>query len=124
MESQMETEERKPYVPRSDEELKQIAQDWVMNVIFTSDQVRGQVELKLVFMPLVFIEQAEAEWMQENKITLFYASMSDALPRSIDGMPVFLTMRGLNQDDHKKMIELARRIDEAINDVPCESKDG
>lgn len=118
----MEREQEKcdPYQSKSDEFLKDLALRWVTNQIFTSDQVGDRVEMQMVFMPLVFMNEDHLNWMRENKITLLYEEVRKAGPRGINGMPMFMSMQMLNEEDHKKFYDLSRKMDQALDNVEPE----
>ena len=102
-------------LPRlSDEKLREFIQQFLANEIFTSEHVRAPQDIPMVFMPLIFGALEGYNMNSLNIIGLFYADMSAAMSRSINGYPCFMEVKMLHHLDWaraRKVIdqEYARR---------------
>lgn len=96
-------------IPRlSADELTAIAVETFHGRIFHHNMCETVQDIHAVFMPIGL--GALAEWTPEeiSNIGLIYEHMSSAGPRSINGMPVFFSMKLVHKDD---MPELSSRLD-------------
>lgn len=90
---------------RTEEELKSLALMIMTNKVFTSGHLTGQeIEngmLPHVFMPLLFMDSDDPikEKLSKNEIGLIYADMDDAMPRSINGLPMFMRCSFLTTEE-------------------------
>lgn len=95
----------KDYVQKPDAELKQLAQDIYDQKVFTSAHVsRGeQYNIAMIFMPIAL--GAFKGYTQEDleDLGLMYEYYSEAMPRGINGMPIFPSVRLLNKLDLEKV---------------------
>ena len=99
-----------PIQDRTDEELKQIAIDFVAGKVFTNQHVDG-FSVGIVFTPLIFIGE-----IPEN-LGLIFEYIDKAGPRSINGYPMFTSCQFLNQHDLTILIEKIDKVKEALNAV-------
>lgn len=108
--------ERPDYEPLSDEQIHQIALGISQNSIFHSAMLGDRMVdmLSHVFMPLIFIGDAMRQWMIKNEIAGFYEDYGRAMPRSINGYPMFMSMRMLNDEDNEKVFNRVMEIDKAL----------
>lgn len=83
----------------SDEKLREFVLGVLEGSLYTSDQVRDRNLLSMVFLPLAL--GALNGWREDQlkEIGVLYAPMSAALPRSINGYPIFGEFCLLNKDD-------------------------
>jgi len=88
---------------RTDDELKVIAVDLYDGKIFSDRHMRDENSLLVVFMPIAF--GAFNNWTKERLDTLgiIYEYLSEAGPRSVNGMPTFMSFRLLNREETEKM---------------------
>jgi hypothetical protein len=104
---------------RTDDELKQIAKDISTNLIFTDRHIpsesRSQM-LPMVFMPLAIGGKAIDD-MIENKVDTIYEYYSKAMPRSINGYPMFPSLCILGEEDAKVMWDHYKKIQKALKAV-------
>ena len=118
----MSEEKNKPEnQPLKDVDLKQLAQDLLAGRIFTDRHMPEGEKAHLVFMPLTFLNEEQAKQFQEGvkneSIYMLYEYMDQAGPRTINGMPIFMSYRVLNKQQAEKMIEYYNKIKKAIDDV-------
>jgi hypothetical protein len=69
--------------------------------IFTSNQIRQSSEVGMVFMPLILGGLSDWDKDSLEKIGIIYEHMSESLPRSINGMPIFASCNIMHIDDWK-----------------------
>lgn len=92
-------------------ELKKLAWDIHAGKIFTDRHIRKD-DYRLVasiFMPTIFMSEK-----QRNEVInsgMIYEYYDKAGPRSINGYPCFMSLRILNKDDTKKIIEYVKEIE-------------
>ena len=85
---------------RSDRELKRIAHDIYTGKVFCNRQVEPSM-LSSVFMVWALLNPLEKKEMLDRGMSMMYAEISNAMPRQINGYPVFGEMSVLNKhDDH------------------------
>lgn len=83
----------------SDNQLREFVRGVLNGSLFLSVQVRQQRDVPVVFMPIAL--GAFSDWPEEKlkDIGVFYARMSAALPRSLNGNPMFAEVRYLHKED-------------------------
>jgi hypothetical protein len=107
------------YTPLSDESVKQLAGDLYSDKIFGSwmlpdDQIESMF---MVFMALIFVDDiTKKQWKRDNTY-FFYEYYDKAGPRSINGMPVFMSFHILSGDDVKRILLKREAIAKAIDGV-------
>ena len=97
-----------PYKPRlsapklSDEQLKQFVLDFCDGALYTSAHPSKMEDIKLVFLPLML--GALSDWIPEEleTIGLIYEDMSKAMPRSVNGMPMFMSCHIMHIEDWER----------------------
>lgn len=96
-------------IPKTDQELRQIALDLADGKIFCNRHVPPNDSRMLlsIFMILSLMENAN-QWVRDAG--LIYEYLSEAGPRSINGYPMFMSCRKLNIEDTKKMFEYYNEI--------------
>jgi hypothetical protein len=101
---------------RTDEELKQIAEDMYKDLIFTSNHVRKEDSslLSTIFMPLAFMDEKTRKEWKKNTPYIFFEYMSKAGPRAINGYPIFWSAQYLYEDDYKKVLDYYNKIESAV----------
>jgi hypothetical protein len=109
--------------PKAEEELKQIAKDIYAGNIFTSNHMKPEDQgiMQLVFLPLTFIDGQEREDLlaaaKNEQIGCFYERYTEALPRQINGYPIFMSMSALNKEDVKKVEEYIKKVGELMEQL-------
>lgn len=88
-------------VSMTDEDLRKFVIDYCDGRVFTSADIRNPEQLSWVFLPLMDINNLLTKSEIES-VGLIYEEMSKALPRGINGMPMFTSCRFMNIDDHKR----------------------
>jgi hypothetical protein len=106
-----------PCPSRPEEELKQIARDLQAGHIFTDKHMSeyDQKNLGMVFMVLMFMDPRD--FYIPETIGMIYEHMSQAMPRSINGMPMFTSLHYLNVEDTKYVLNKAKEIDEMLKNI-------
>jgi hypothetical protein len=109
----------------TDAEIKKLAHDLVTNQIFMSDQCRRPEEVSMVFMPLLFLDAAALETLKKDDIVHFYEYNAKALPRGINGMPMFSSMHCISRQDYDKLLVVEKQMRVALGEIsetpePCE----
>jgi hypothetical protein len=107
------------YVSKTDDEIKELAKALYRGEIFTSLQVpeHSMHLLTSIFMPLAFLDVAQRRQLIENGAYCFYANMSDAGPRAINGFPIFFSLKYLNKEDSLRLLNKYDAIKKALDDV-------
>lgn len=107
------------YQRLTDQQVKDLALGMLNNTIFTSMQMSDHEQnlLQSVFMPLVFLDDVWMKRFQAQKITNFYGDMKNAMPRSINGLPIFSSMGTLDREDTMRVCEKFEAIKEAMDKV-------
>jgi hypothetical protein len=101
-----------------EKEFKELAQGMVTGKYFFSTQIPQTQRLRLlpvVFMPLVFLSKQITDGLKKAKVEILYEEWSKALPRSINGFPIFISFKTLTLDEWKKVVSIANRIQAAMN---------
>jgi hypothetical protein len=104
------------YEPKTDEEIKDIALGWMGGSIFTSHNLKPE-EMSMVFMVTMFLDDEGIEGMKTDNITLLYEDLAKALPRGVNGKPMFMSAKMLNQSDHQRLLDTVKKLQEAIDAV-------
>jgi hypothetical protein len=111
----------------SEEELKKLAQEIVDGKVFTDRDLRkadqaGGFMLTMVFMPLALMENPAAFVADAG---LLYEYWDQAGPRSINGYPMFFSVRKIIRKDMpalehyvKFYWEAKKRIEQELKDMP------
>lgn len=102
------------YASLTDEEIKKLADDIYKGLIFTDRHIQNPDDISRVFMPLVLMKEEQIEEFRTNPPGMIYEYMEKAGPMSINGMPMFLSFRFLNQEDAKKVDKKYIQIKEAV----------
>lgn len=107
-----------PREPMTDEEVNEFAKRIYRNEVFTSWMIhKGEEHLiDCIFMPLIFMDDVTRKQLQAEKITHFWAEMSEAGPRSINGYPIFMGMGTLTQSDSERIHAKFLAIRELLGD--------
>lgn len=92
---------------RSEEEIKQIATDLFHNRIFTSQHLNQDAHMiNQVFMVLLFMKNDQIP----TNLGMIYEYEDKAMPRSINGYPIFMSCHFLNTDDTEKVFSIYNKL--------------
>ena len=105
---------------KTDEELKQLANDIFHGVVFTSNHVPPGEEIMLgsIFMPLMLMTEEGQKDFLEKKPFMVYEYMDQAGPRSVNGYPMFMSLKFLIEDEYKKVVEYYKELEQAKTNEP------
>lgn len=103
--------ERLELLDLSEEKLRELAQDYVDRKIFTDRNASSDVKLRRVFMPIAFGAFDNVPEEDMKNLGLIYEYISAAAPRSINGLPIFTSMRFLNRSDTDKLATYAKELE-------------
>jgi len=95
---------------RTDEELKKLALDIFSGHVFTDRHLQDPHDLTRLFMVLNFLNEENLAELRADPPGLIYEYLSEAGPRSVNGLPSFFSMKMLNQADTEKMFKLYEEI--------------
>lgn len=100
------------YIPMSTKGLRELAMDIESNRVFTNLHLppRDHQLVQSIFMPLAFAGSEFVFRMRKNKIVMIYEYYDKAGPRSINGYPIFFSMKQLDYKDYMKMEKFRAKI--------------
>lgn len=107
------------YKPLTDEQVKDLARDLYADKIFGSWMLpESQMDmLFMVFMVLIFMDDIQKKKMKRDNTFFFYEYYDKAGPRSINGMPTFMSCHICSGDDVKRIITKRNEIAALIDGV-------
>jgi hypothetical protein len=106
------------YTPKTDEEIKVLALDYMASHIFTSNDLGEDSDMiTSVFVVLGMLPKEAMDKMLEQDITLFYEYLSKAGPMSCNGCPMFFSMQMLNKADHKRLADKVKEIKAKLDEI-------
>ena len=73
--------------------------------------------LRMVFPVLMFMDDEGREHLQEQKPVVFFEYMNKALPRGVNGMPMFMSMAYLNEEEANIVVGYIEKLQEAEKDL-------
>lgn len=104
-------------VPKmTDEEVTTLARDLVQNRVFMSDQIRRPEDFMMVFPVLAMLSDEQRENLRKDDIGAVYEYNDRALPRSVNGYPMFMSARMLSTVDYKRVRAEERRMRIALGE--------
>lgn len=102
---------------KTEKEIKQLAYDIFKGLVFTNAHCKDIDLIPIVFAPLSFMDRKMIKAFEKEKPALFYEYMDKALPKSINGYPVFGSMRYLSEAEldilRKYLVELNKDSNES-----------
>jgi len=107
-------ERRERYKQKTDEELKQLAQEMYRGEIFCDRQVSRPEDIEMVFIPIALMDNKDRARLRRLKVNFVYEYMSKAGPRSINGNPIFMSARFLTEPETKKLFQFYKTISETV----------
>ena len=104
---------------KTDQELKQIAMDIHAGRIFTDSHIRDgdQHMASMIFIPISLMDRDAMKELAESKPAMIFEYLNKALSRSINGYPIFCSMRMLSCDENKKVCEYYDKIKAAVDKI-------
>jgi hypothetical protein len=103
------------YQNQSDKFLRELAHDIYRGTKFCSRQVDSS-NLASCFMVWALLNPLEKKKCIDQGMSMMWAEMSEAMPRSINGYPCFGSMRMLNRHDDLKVYEYYKQICKKMDD--------
>lgn len=102
-------------------ELRDLALRAYGGNIFTDRHIQGNEEqvsrdLKMIFMPLAFMDQDALDEFKSMKPAMLYCPISEAAPRSANGYPIFFTMYWLDEEDLPIYNDFLQQLEAFAND--------
>lgn len=107
----------KDYKSKTDQELFEIAQGIIDGSIFSSFDVTETDQIQMIFMPLLFLEESTIEEWKKDGPGVLYENVCEAGPRSVNGFPIFTSMKYLDKLDTLKLIEMYKIIQKSRDDL-------
>lgn len=86
---------------KSNEEIKKLAVDIAEGKVFTSAQIENVEDYPMIFLPLILGALKDKSKEDLQKIGLMYEYIDKAMPRSINGYPIFSSFNLLSQEEFK-----------------------
>jgi len=59
--------------------------------------------LGCIFMPLMLMDEMQHKALVRDGIVHFYGDIKGSAPRSINGFPIFFSMRSINKEDGERL---------------------
>lgn len=103
--------------PKTNEEIKALALDLITNKLFTDRHIENDQMIPTVFMPIALGAFQEVDNEELEKLGLIYEHLDKAGPRSINGLPSFMSMQYLSKDDAKRLFQKAHEMTEVIDNI-------
>lgn len=107
------------YKPLPESEISRLGKDLYSDKIFGSWMLpEGQEDsLVMVFMVLLFMDDIQKKQMKRDGTHFFYEYYDKAGPRSMNGMPIFMSCHILSGDDVKRIITKRNEIAALLDGV-------
>ena len=87
---------------RTPEQLAELAFDIEGGKVFTTWHMpKGEANLSIVFMPLALMDKEGMEEFRKREPVMIYEYLDKSAPRSVNGMPSFMSMNLLNAEEAK-----------------------
>lgn len=97
---------------KTKEELKKLAIDIVEGRVFGTWNLSEDAPTSMVFMTLAFMGQEQLDSMKERDVVHIYEHISEAGPRSVNGMPMFMSHKELTRQEADELNPLIQRLEE------------
>ncbi len=106
------------YVRKTDEEILELATQYLAGSLFTDRQLDRSEDMLIVFLPLGLMGNTQmAEFLAllapnpEEPTGLIYEYRSKAGPRSYNGYPIFTSMQVLDPTDLRRFVTVAEEME-------------
>jgi hypothetical protein len=105
------------YATLSDQDIIEVATGIFRGEIFTDQHVRpgDSISLSMIFLPLSLMEGKDLKALQADPPGILYGKMNEAMPRSINGYPMFASIRMLSQPDAARVWDKYDAIKAAVD---------
>lgn len=107
----------------TDKRCKLLGIEMAHSRVYHSSMVRNQSDVRLVFMPLLFMTEEHRKWFDDNDIVAVYEEVARAGPRSFNGMPTFASMNPLSRSENEKVIDAYNEEAERMKELMDDSKE-
>lgn len=94
----------------SDEMLFQIAQDIHSGKIFTDRQIQDKNMFSMVFPVMTMMDDKARKEMANDPPSMVFEYYDKALPRGVNGYPMFMSCQLVNTADMKKLMEIYNKL--------------
>jgi hypothetical protein len=104
----------------TDEDVVEVAQGLIANKYFLSTQIPKSQQRQLmhmIFLPLAFMKKRDLNTMVTNDVVCLFEETGQAMPRGINGFPMFPSCRQMTREDYKRVLETEHKLREAMNAV-------
>ena len=96
------------YTQKTDQEIRQLALDMADGRVFLTTDPH---EIKLSFgMILIFLTGEYLRNLEQRDIVAFYEYISDALPQSVNGLPMFMSASTLTRDEFNRLCDAHEEV--------------
>lgn len=102
------------YIPKTEDVLNQLAKDIVAGQVYTDRHLPDEEAAFMVFMPLALMGDEAMAKFAEQSPGMIYEHLDKAGPRSINGLPVFMSFQYLNVEDAKRVLQKCQKLDKAM----------
>lgn len=111
------TEEKQKfvYVPKTDDEIKQLAFDTMGQKIFWATMIPKEDNRMIhsVFMVLAFMDNESLKPLQDIH-AIPYEYFAKAGDRSVNGFPMFMSAQYVSLEDYRRMVEKLKLLEAAV----------
>ena len=98
----------------TEDDMKTLARDWVEGRVFTNRDIKEDNMIRSVFMLIGLGGFGDVD---TSKIGMIYEYLSEAGERSVNGYPMFMSVRFVHKEDMKPLFEMCQKIDTAIQEA-------
>lgn len=102
------------YRRKTDDEIAELAKRVYRHLTFVSWMMDNPQDLPMVFMPILFLDEATRRQMIDDEIHFFYEDYDKAGPTSVNGMPCFTSFRTLSREDGYRLLDKVRQIEALV----------
>lgn len=101
------------YQEKPPEELLKLAHGFLANRYWTSEwHCKSIADVRSTFLIIGLLPKEALGYYVRNKITFFFEDFQKAGPRTVNGMPVFLSCKILNENELNQVREFMKKIKE------------
>ncbi len=98
----------------TEDDMRTLARDWVEGRIFTHADIKEPDMMRSVFM---LVGLGGLGDIDTSQIGMIYEHLSHAGPLSINGYPMFMSLRIVHKQDMKPLFEMYQKIESAIQEA-------